>query len=77
MKLFYQFNEDRERKQLERAIRKNGNVSMLDHCEQGSWRMPPLDVLGQKLREVYDSVSPQELPNTFESLFCEFEMKAA
>ncbi len=70
-------NNDRERKHFERAIRKNGNISMLDFCLYAAVATPSLDMLGEKLRETYNNISAQELPNAFVILLNEFDVATA
>lgn len=77
IKLFDRLREDRERKHFERAIRKNGNVSMLDTCFQSPVRNTPLETIGERLREIYNDNSPAEIPRTFVALLGEFDMATA
>ena len=77
IKFIDQLLEERERRHFERAIRKNGNVSMLASSFHGPVCNPPLETIGESLREVYNGISPAEVPRTFVALLNEFDMVAA
>lgn len=50
---------------------------MLDYCLDMSRQNLPFEALGQKLREVYEVVSPQQLPKAFVTTLDSINAQAA
>ena len=72
-----QYKETRERRRLERAIRKNGNVTLVELDAAFDKKDASLDVIGANLREIYRSVVIESIPKKFVSVLHDLEVATA